>query len=103
MRYRSLEKRRRRPRDLLYTACGLVRLAPSELVTWTKQPNHQVKFTLYDNSDGVENLSINGYYTPYVAKASDGRLFFATPAGLALIILVALLRINFRLRFTSNN
>ena len=69
----------------LYTACGLVRLAPSELVTWTKQPNHQVKFTLYDNSDGVENLSINGYYTPYVAKASDGRLFFATPAGLALI------------------
>jgi ligand-binding sensor domain-containing protein len=71
----------------LYTACGLVRLAPSELVTWTKQPSHQLKFTLYDNSDGVKpfHLSINGYYTPYVANASDGRLFFATLAGLALI------------------
>lgn len=69
----------------LYTACGLVRLAPSELVMWIKQPNHQVKFTLYDNSDGVENASINGYYTPYVANASDGRIFFATQEGLALI------------------
>jgi signal transduction histidine kinase len=40
---------------------------------------------MHRNSDGVLNIAINGYYTPYVANASEGRIFFATLAGLALI------------------
>ena len=71
----------------LYTTCGLVRITRSELDAWTaaadrdndaKQPIHA---TLFDSSDGVRSVEDHGGYTPHVAKATDGRIWFLPQDG----------------------
>src|SRR5258707_461544 len=37
----------------LFTACGLVRVARSELEAWASNPNYSVKNTVFDNFDGI--------------------------------------------------
>jgi signal transduction histidine kinase/ligand-binding sensor domain-containing protein len=75
----------------LYTACGLVRIARSDLNAWTSavdQGNNSIlpiKITALDNSDGVKSLSNPGNYHPQVAKTSDGKLLFLPWDGVSVI------------------
>ena len=75
----------------LYTACGMVRIARSELDGWAasvdKGQNARVtvKVTVFDISDGVRSLAIAGHYHPQVARTSDGRIWFLPLDGVSVI------------------
>jgi ligand-binding sensor domain-containing protein/signal transduction histidine kinase len=75
----------------LYTACGLVRIARSELDTWVaavkqgKDARPTIRVTVFDSSDGVRNFVGAGHYSPQVAKSSDGRLWFADLDGVNVV------------------
>ena len=69
----------------LYTECGLVALSESELSAWIANPSHAVSTMHYlDNSDGVLNVVVNGWYTPQTATTSDGRILFDA-TGLSIL------------------
>jgi signal transduction histidine kinase/ligand-binding sensor domain-containing protein len=70
----------------LYTSCGLVRIAKSELDGWAADPKRIIQSTTFDSSDGVRLRAIAvGEYTPRVAKASDGKLWFLPFDGVSVI------------------
>jgi signal transduction histidine kinase/ligand-binding sensor domain-containing protein len=75
----------------LYTACGLMRIARSELNAWSiatdTQANrtHRIQVSVFDNSDGVRILNRAGHFHPLVAKNSDGRLWFLPSDGVSVI------------------
>ena len=75
----------------LYTTCGLVRIARTELDAWSaaadKQENttRRIQVTVFDNSDGVRSLSSAGHYHPQVAKTPDGKLWFLPWDGVSVI------------------
>jgi signal transduction histidine kinase/sugar lactone lactonase YvrE len=75
----------------LYMACGLVRIARSELEAWAaavdkeKDTTRTIQAKVFDSSDGVRNLSIPSHYSPQVAKSSDGRLWFLPFDGASVI------------------
>jgi signal transduction histidine kinase len=70
----------------LYTACGLVRIARSELDAWAADPKRIIQSTTLDSSDGVRLRAIAvSEYTPRVAKASDGKLWFLPFDGVNVI------------------
>jgi signal transduction histidine kinase/ligand-binding sensor domain-containing protein len=74
----------------LYTTCGLVRVARSELDGWAaavdkdKNTTRAVHATLFDSSDGVRSLEDNGGYTPHAAKSADGKLWFLPSDGVSV-------------------
>lgn len=61
----------------LYTACGLLRVARTELEKWASDPTRTVQFTILDSSDGVRSHALLTGYTPRVSKSTDGKLWFA--------------------------
>ena len=75
----------------LYTACGLIRIAWSEVNAWSAAADKQedatrkVKVTVFDNSDGVRSLANPGFYHPQVAKTPDGKLWFLPWDGVSVI------------------
>ena len=69
----------------VYTECGLVRITRSELNAWYSDPKQKVKYTVFDNSDGVKSLWSAGGYNPSVAKSSDGKLWFVTRGDVSVI------------------
>ncbi len=69
----------------LYMACGLVRLARTELDAWVTDPKRTIQITVFDSSDGVLTHSIAGAYTPHVAKSGDGKLWSAPWNGVSVI------------------
>lgn len=69
----------------LYTACGLLRVSHSEHEAWMRDARRTVSFRVYDETDGVLVRSTLGSYGPKVAKAADGRVWFATDGGVAVI------------------
>ena len=74
----------------LYTACGLLRIARSDLDAWAAatdkgDPNQPVNATVFDSSDGVRSLEDPGGYTPHVAKSPDGRLWFLPSDGVSVV------------------
>jgi signal transduction histidine kinase/ligand-binding sensor domain-containing protein len=79
------------PSFWLYTTCGLVRIARSELDAWAaavdkdKHATPTVQATVFDSSDGVRSLEDNGGYTPHVAKSSDGKLWFLPSDGVSVV------------------
>ena len=70
----------------LYTSCGLVHIARSELDAWIADPNHRVQTMVWDAADGV-NLRRDSpaYFGPSVARAGDGKLWFHTGEGIQLV------------------
>ena len=68
----------------VYTACGLVRIARTELDAWVADPSRSVRATLFDISDGVRTHSypsaVHG-----VTKASDGRIWYVAFDGVSVI------------------
>ena len=75
----------------LYTACGMVRIARSELDGWTAAADKgqnapvTVRVTVFDIADGVRSLAIAGHYHPQVAKTPDGRIWFLPKDGVSVI------------------
>ena len=61
----------------LYTACGLLRIARSEMERWTRTPTQNIQFTVFDRADGIRIRALLSGYSPRVSQSSDGRLWFA--------------------------
>ena len=75
----------------LYMPCGLVRLSQQDLDAWARRiadgqaAGARVPSTAFDSVDGVRLLSQPTHYQPQVTKARDGRIWFATLDGVAVI------------------
>ena len=75
----------------LYTACGLVRIARSELDGWATgvdrgpEKKSTIQVTTFDSADGVESVSEPGHYHPQAAKTPDGKIWFLPLDGLSVI------------------
>jgi signal transduction histidine kinase/ligand-binding sensor domain-containing protein len=69
----------------LYMPCGLVHITRAELATWTADPNHAIKATVLDGSDGVKTLEASGGFTFQAVKTGDGKLWFTTGEGVSVI------------------
>ncbi len=69
----------------LYMACGLVRLARSDLDAWAIDSKRTVQATVFDSSDGVRSHSTTATYSPRVAKTADGRIWFLPFDGVSVI------------------
>jgi signal transduction histidine kinase/streptogramin lyase len=70
----------------LYTECGLVAFSENDLSSWIADPSDTVAIIHYfDNTDGVENVAYNGWYTPQAATTTDGRILFATTTGVSIL------------------
>ena len=69
----------------LYTACGLVRIARTELDAWARNPEMQIRPTVFDANDGVPGHPFPKGYSPMVAKSRDGRIWFIQVGGVSVI------------------
>ena len=69
----------------LYTACGLVRIAGTEMDAWVSDPKRTIKSTVFDSSDGVRSRVLTTGYTPLVAKTVNGKLWFLPLDGVSVI------------------
>ncbi len=67
------------------TGCGMVCVTRSELETWDRDPKHRLQMRVYDGADGFRAHSTSGSYGPNVARSLDGRLWFASYDGAAVI------------------
>ena len=68
----------------VYTACGLVRIARTDLDAWVDDPSRSVPATLFDVSEGVRTQS-NPSAVQGVSKASDGRIWYIAFDGVSVI------------------
>ena len=75
----------------LYTTCGLVRIARSELDAWAaavdkdRDAKRTIQATVFDNSDGVRSLAYPIGFSPQVAKSTDGKLWFPGLDGVSVV------------------
>ncbi|MGC1414679.1 MAG: two-component regulator propeller domain-containing protein, partial [Candidatus Acidiferrum sp.] len=70
----------------LYAACGLVRIARTELDAWIADPKRRIETTVWDAADGVRiRSSVAGEYGPRVAKSTDGKFWFVTGDGVQVV------------------
>ena len=66
----------------LYTGCGLVRIARSDLDAWIADPSRRVQTTVWDPADGVRLRSVApSSFGPTAVKSTDGKLWFLTGEG----------------------
>ena len=75
----------------LYMPCGLVRVARAELGEWATTADKdkggdakRIQATVFDTSDGVRTRGAGYGYGALVAKALDGKLWFAAPDGVSV-------------------
>ncbi|HZD47166.1 MAG TPA: two-component regulator propeller domain-containing protein [Silvibacterium sp.] len=64
----------------LNMACGLVRIARTELDSWVADSSRTVQATVFDSSDGVASHALYGGFSPHVTKDADGKLWLV-PVG----------------------
>ncbi|HEX6716066.1 MAG TPA: two-component regulator propeller domain-containing protein [Pyrinomonadaceae bacterium] len=69
----------------LYLACGLVRVARSQLDAWASDPKQTIHATVFDGSDGVSSHRFTGGFGSNVAKSTDGKLWFLRVSGVSVI------------------
>jgi signal transduction histidine kinase len=69
----------------LYTACGLVRMARTELDSWVADSKRTIKITVFESSDGVRSLANVTGYSPRVAKTADGKTWFVSDDGVSVV------------------
>ena len=69
----------------LYTACGLVRIARTELDAWTADPKRMIRSTTFDSADGILLVPILRPSRPAVTKSSDGKIWFVNGATVSFI------------------
>ena len=69
----------------LYTRCGLLRAARSELEAWASDPKRIVQFATYDSADGVRLIPLLEGFGPPVTRSSDGKIWFLNSTRLSVI------------------
>jgi signal transduction histidine kinase/ligand-binding sensor domain-containing protein len=70
----------------LYTGCGLVRIARTELDAWIADPKRKIETTVWDAADGVRlRSSAASAYGPRVAKSTDDKIWFVTGEGVQVV------------------
>src|SRR5262249_50099501 len=69
----------------LYTPCGLLRIARTELDAWVGDPKRMIQVTVFDSSDGVRSRAVLGSTGPLATKSSDGRLWFVSLGGVSIV------------------
>jgi PAS domain S-box-containing protein len=60
----------------LYTRCGLLRIARSEMEAWAADPNRTVRVTTFDAADGIRPVAALKGFRPAVTKSADGKIWF---------------------------
>ena len=60
----------------LYTQCGLVRVARTDMEAWIADPKRTIQVTTFDADDGVRLVPILKGFRPAVTKSSDGKIWF---------------------------
>jgi signal transduction histidine kinase/ligand-binding sensor domain-containing protein len=60
----------------LYTQCGLIRVARTELDAWATDPKRTIHVATFDAADGVRLVPTLSGMHPQVAKSSDGKIWF---------------------------
>ena len=60
----------------LYTKCGLIGIADSELERWWREPRSMIQSTTFDALDGARPSSST--FQPAASKSRDGRLWFVS-------------------------
>ena len=63
---------------------GLVRIHKSEFDKLGVEPSHELAYILYSTADGLDGTPL-WIGTPGGARAGDGRLWFVTGSGVALV------------------
>jgi signal transduction histidine kinase/ligand-binding sensor domain-containing protein len=69
----------------IYTSCGLVRTAQSELDAWINDPKRVIETRVFDASNGVSRMALYGGYGPHMTKSPDGKIWFATSDGVSVL------------------
>jgi signal transduction histidine kinase/ligand-binding sensor domain-containing protein len=74
----------------LFTPCGIGSIPAAELTAWAASierghARHQVRATILDGSEGTRYSATPRPYGPHIAKARDGKLWFATIDGATVI------------------
>jgi hypothetical protein len=70
----------------LYTGCGLIRVARTELDAWIADPKRRIETTVWDAPDGVRLRSTAvSRFGPRVAKSTDDKLWFVTGEGVQVV------------------
>jgi PAS domain S-box-containing protein len=70
----------------MYTGCGLVRVAGEDLRAWIADPARRVGTKRWGAADGVTLRAVSPVsFTPPVAKAADGKLWFVSGTGVQVI------------------
>jgi len=75
----------------LYMACGLVRIAATELDAWStavdkdKDEKRAMQVTVFDSFNGVRSTPVAYGYAPVVSKSSDGKLWFLNLDGVGVV------------------
>jgi signal transduction histidine kinase/ligand-binding sensor domain-containing protein len=69
----------------LYTACGLVRIARTELDAWTADPKRIIRSTTFDSADGIQLVPILTPSRPAVTKSPDGKIWFLNGSTVSFI------------------
>jgi ligand-binding sensor domain-containing protein len=60
----------------LYTRCGLLRIARTELDAWATDPKRTVRATTFDTADGIRPVATLKGFRPAVTKSIDGKIWF---------------------------
>jgi signal transduction histidine kinase/ligand-binding sensor domain-containing protein len=68
----------------LYMACGLVRIAATELNAGITDPKRRLQAAVFDGSGGVGLRGNTPTYDPPVAKGTDGKLWFLPNDGVSV-------------------
>ena len=69
----------------LYTACGLVRIARTELDAWAADPKRIIRSTTFDSADGIRLVPILTPSRPAVTKSRDGKIWFLNGSTVSVI------------------
>jgi signal transduction histidine kinase len=69
----------------VYMACGLARIARSELDAWASHSKQTINATVFESSDGVSTNRFTGGYVATVAKSANGNLWFLRTGGASVL------------------
>ena len=69
-----------------YGACGLFRIARSELDAWIARPTRRIRTTVWDAADGVTLVPVApSSYGPFFTGSPDGKLWFLSGEGIQVV------------------
>jgi signal transduction histidine kinase len=69
----------------LYTACGLVRIARTELDAWAADEKRFIHSTMFDSAEGIQLVPILTPSRPAVTKSPDGKIWFLNGSTVSFI------------------